>query len=93
MTTILTMIPTKACQTTRTMTPHYDENYHDHYLYHHVPNDDDYNNGRTNVISDDDKENSGNNEDLYDNHIPGHYRGAYEYGSNDPDVVHNYYED
>ena len=86
MTKITTMLPTKAWQITITMIPNYDGHYHDHYLYHHAPNGYDDDNGITNVISDDEKENSGNNDDRYDDHIPGHHCGASEDGSNDPAV-------
>ena len=61
-TTIMTMIPTKACQASRMMIPHDNGNYHDHDLCHHAPNDNDDYNGRTNAISDDDKGNNGNND-------------------------------
>ena len=75
------------------MIPHYNGHYHKHNLYRHEHNDNDDYNGRTNVISDNDKENSGNNYDRYENLIPGHHCGASEDGSNSPAVVKNYYED
>ena len=64
------------------MIPHNDGHYHDHDLYHHAPNDDDNDNGRTDVTYDDDKEDSGNNDDQYEDPITGHRRGASKYGSN-----------
>ena len=62
LTEIITMLPTKACQKTRTMITHDNCQYHEYDLYHHAPNDGDYGKGITDVISDDEKENSGKND-------------------------------
>ena len=69
------------------MIPHNDGHYHDHDLYHHMHNDDDDANDRIDVVSDDDKENSGDNDNRYDNRIPGHYHNPSKDGSNAPAVV------
>ena len=74
------MIPTKAGQTTGMITPHDNGYYHEHDIYHHVPNENYDDNGRTNVIFDDDKENNGNNYNQYNDRITVHHRGASEDG-------------
>ena len=74
------------------MIPHENVHYHDHYLYHRVPNDNEKDKGITDIISDDDKENSGNNCNRYNNRIPGHHRSASKDGSNSPSVLDNHSE-
>ena len=72
---------------------HVNGHYQYHDIYHHTPNDDDNGKGRTDVISDDDKESIGNNNKPYENCIPGHHRDVSKNGSNTPTVVSDHSED
>ena len=72
---------------------HNNVDYHEHDLYPHAPNDNDDNNVRTDVISDDGKANSDKNEYWYDDSISGHHWGSSKDISNTPAVVEDHSED